>query len=68
MGILTENITYDLIGIITTILVGLVAYLKWKLTYWDKVGIPSLNPTIPFGDSKDLLLGRLTFEIEGTGT
>ncbi|RZC34666.1 cytochrome P450 6a14 [Asbolus verrucosus] len=49
------------IGIVTAILIGIIAYLKWKLTYWDKTGLPTLNPVILFGDTKDMLLGKSTF-------
>ncbi|RZB40439.1 p450 domain containing protein, partial [Asbolus verrucosus] len=57
----TNVISYNFIAITATILVGILAYLKWKLTYWNRVGLPTLNPTIPFGDVQNLLLGRITF-------
>jgi cytochrome P450 family 6 len=51
----------DVFGIVIASLVFVVAYLKWKLSYWQRIGVPTLNPTIPFGDSKKLVLGQCSF-------
>ncbi|XP_063915591.1 probable cytochrome P450 6a14 [Zophobas morio] len=61
MGVFTESSTFDAVAILVTIIVGIIAYCKWKLSYWDKMGLPTLTPTLPFGNTKDLLLGRKTF-------
>ncbi|KAJ3631392.1 hypothetical protein MTP99_012521 [Tenebrio molitor] len=48
----------DICGVVVAIVVVLVSYLKWKFSYWKRAGLPIINPTIPFGDSKQLILGR----------
>ncbi|RZC37896.1 p450 domain containing protein, partial [Asbolus verrucosus] len=58
---LTENIAFDILAIVTTLLVITITYIKWKQTYWNKIGLSTLNPTIPFGDSKKLLLAKCSF-------
>ncbi|KAJ3659267.1 hypothetical protein Zmor_010964 [Zophobas morio] len=60
MSILTENLVFDLVAIVVTILVGIIGVLKWRLTYWQRRGLQTLNPTLPFGDTQDFLLGRKT--------
>jgi cytochrome P450 family 6 len=60
MSIITQTISYDLIAIVATIVVVVIAYFKWKLAYWDRIGLPVLAPTIPFGNMKKLMLGQLT--------
>ncbi|KAJ3659262.1 hypothetical protein Zmor_010962 [Zophobas morio] len=61
MAIVTACLCYDIIAIIVTLVIGGIAYMKWKFTYWEKMGVPTLTPTIPFGTAKDLMLGRLSF-------
>nr|AKZ17692.1 cytochrome P450 monooxygenase CYP6BQ33 [Tenebrio molitor] len=57
MGFITNNTCYDLVALIITLLVGAIAFMKWKFTYWDKLGLLTLPPTLPFGNIKDLLFG-----------
>jgi cytochrome P450 family 6 len=60
MAIITESFIYNSVAVLATLVVGIVAFLKWRLTYWTRVGLPTLNPVILFGDTKDFLLGRRT--------
>ncbi|XP_044255034.1 cytochrome P450 6A1-like [Tribolium madens] len=60
MALITDNLTFDLVAVLATILVGIIAYLKWQLSYWDRLGIPSLNPVLFFGDIKDFILAKCT--------
>jgi cytochrome P450 family 6 len=53
-----HNSTIVLLEITAAISIGLIAYFKWNLTHWQRLGIPTLNPTIPFGDSKKLFYGH----------
>ncbi|EFA02820.1 cytochrome P450 6BQ6 [Tribolium castaneum] len=61
MTFMTESLIFDIVTIISTIVVLTIAFWKWKLSYWDRVGLPTLSPILFFGDTKDVLLGRLTF-------
>nr|AGI03845.1 cytochrome P450 6BQ9 [Tribolium castaneum] len=58
MTLITNNVTFDLIAILATLLVCVIAYLKWHLTYWNRLGVPSLNPVLFFGDATDYLFGK----------
>lgn len=47
---LTLNILItNIIIIVTTFLVALVAYFKWSYQYWRRIGLPYLKPKIPWG-------------------
>ncbi|XP_068907405.1 probable cytochrome P450 6a14 [Tenebrio molitor] len=59
MSVITNTLTYDLIAILSSLFIGLIVYYKWKFTYWVKVGLPTLRPSFPFGDTSDMLLGRV---------
>ncbi|XP_063915602.1 probable cytochrome P450 6a23 [Zophobas morio] len=60
MTFITDNIVFDIIAILSTIFIGTIALLKWRLTYWSRIGLPSLNPVLIFGDIKDFILERRT--------
>lgn len=53
-----------LIAAVISVAVLIVSLFKWRFQYWKKIGLKGLNPTIPFGDSKNLILGKVTFGIE----
>nr|AKZ17695.1 cytochrome P450 monooxygenase CYP6BQ36 [Tenebrio molitor] len=58
MAIFTGSFIIDFATLLTTLVVVTIAYFKWKLTFWDKVGLPTLNPVLFFGDAKNLFLGK----------
>nr|AGI03847.1 cytochrome P450 6BQ10 [Tribolium castaneum] len=58
MTLITNNITLNLVAIIATFLVGIIVYFKWQLSYWDRLGVPSLNPTLVFGDFKNYIFAK----------
>ncbi|KAK4878612.1 hypothetical protein RN001_011118 [Aquatica leii] len=35
---------------------SIIAYCKWVYTYWERLGVPYLEPSIPFGTNKDVFL------------
>ncbi|XP_008192269.1 probable cytochrome P450 6a14 [Tribolium castaneum] len=57
----SDSLIVDLVTIISTIVVVSIAYCKWKLSYWNNTGLPTLSPVFPFGDTKELLLGQKSF-------
>ncbi|EFA02825.1 cytochrome P450 6a2 [Tribolium castaneum] len=64
MAIFTSSIFIDIITIITTVLALTIAFFKWKLTFWEKLGVPTLNPVLFFGDAKNILLGKRQVGVE----
>ncbi|KAH0821176.1 hypothetical protein GEV33_001615 [Tenebrio molitor] len=48
----------DVLGIVVATVVVVVGFLKWKFSYWSRLGLPTINPTIPFGDGKKLIVGE----------
>lgn len=54
----TNSLLYDSIGIVTALLAILVAYYKWTFSYWKQQGFEGPEPSIPFGNLGDLVLGR----------
>jgi cytochrome P450 family 6 len=61
MTLITSSLVYDVIGLSLAAVVVFITYFKWKFNYWNKIGLPTLNPTIPFGDTRGLLLGETSF-------
>nr|AGI03843.1 cytochrome P450 6BQ8 [Tribolium castaneum] len=57
---LLNNFTLNILAVFVTILVGVIVYFKWHLSYWDRLGVPSLSPVLFFGDTKDLILSKCT--------
>ncbi|CAG9764663.1 unnamed protein product [Ceutorhynchus assimilis] len=44
--------------VMTSVLTSLHLYSQWKFTYWQKRGVPQLNPIFLYGDCKDLVKGN----------
>ncbi|EFA05683.1 cytochrome P450 6a2 [Tribolium castaneum] len=49
--LLTNSICGDLVTIFLTLVTVLTLYFKWCHQYWEKLNLPSLPPSIPFGTS-----------------
>ncbi|KAF2898972.1 hypothetical protein ILUMI_07208 [Ignelater luminosus] len=49
MASTTGSLTLDILAVILTILVGCYTYFKWCFKYWERKGVPYLEPTFPFG-------------------
>uniref|UniRef100_V5GJG1 Putative cytochrome P450 6a23 n=1 Tax=Anoplophora glabripennis TaxID=217634 RepID=V5GJG1_ANOGL len=54
----TDSILYDFIAIVIALLAGLIAYYKWTFAYWKQNGFEGPEPSIPFGNVSDLILGK----------
>ncbi|KAJ3659264.1 hypothetical protein Zmor_010963 [Zophobas morio] len=61
MSVLTESIAFEAIAVLTTTIVIIIAWCKWQLSYWERMGVPTLTPTFPFGNTQDFILGRKSF-------
>ncbi|KAJ8953112.1 hypothetical protein NQ318_013456 [Aromia moschata] len=57
----TNNPLYDFFCVCVALLALFVTYCKWSFSYWKRKGLEGLEPSIPFGDTRDALLGRKTF-------
>lgn len=56
MAFISDNSLYNAVAILVAICVGVVTYFKWKFTYWQRKGVHSVTPTIPFGNLKDMFM------------
>lgn len=54
MALISDNIFYNAVAIVIVLFVGVITFFKWKYTYWQRKGVPSATPTIPFGNLKDM--------------
>ncbi|KAJ8929028.1 hypothetical protein NQ314_018339, partial [Rhamnusium bicolor] len=57
----TDNMLYDTIGIFVALVAIVIAFFKWSFTYWKGRGLEGPEPSIPFGNAKDFILGRIPF-------
>ncbi|KAJ8929029.1 hypothetical protein NQ314_018340 [Rhamnusium bicolor] len=57
----TDNLKYDLVGIIISILVVIVAYFKWSFGYWKRRGLETPTPSMPFGNTSDFFFLKQSF-------
>ncbi|KAF2886191.1 hypothetical protein ILUMI_19982 [Ignelater luminosus] len=49
MEVTTGSLPVDIFAVILTILIGCYTYFKWCFKYWDRKGLPYIEPTFPFG-------------------
>ncbi|KAK4878165.1 hypothetical protein RN001_010671 [Aquatica leii] len=50
------NICINVVAVFAIVFVGFVIYYKWAFKYWQRLGVPYLKPTVPFGNSQQVLL------------
>lgn len=53
-----ESFALSFTTISVTFLVGLVLYYKWCFSYWKKIGLEYLEPSIPFGNTLDFVIAK----------
>ena len=58
MGFLSDSLLLEMGTLLTFILAVVYIYFKWSFTYWKKRNVPYIEPTFPFGNLLDILLGR----------
>ncbi|XP_044255035.1 probable cytochrome P450 6a23 [Tribolium madens] len=61
MTLLSTSVMYDVVAIFTTLTIGVILFFNWKYKYWVNVGLPIFQPTFLLGNTKEVMLGRLTF-------
>ena len=49
------DIIYELVGVLVALAVLVVTYFKWSYKYWERKGVPFLEPRIPFGNIQNPL-------------
>lgn len=64
MAILTGSFYVDALAIITSLLAVLVVFYKWCFTYWNRQGVYSLPPSIPFGNATKMVLQKNCMGVE----
>ncbi|KAF2894458.1 hypothetical protein ILUMI_11720, partial [Ignelater luminosus] len=67
MEVTTGSLLADILAAILTILVGSYAYFKWCFKYWERKGLPYIEPTFPFGSIDNPMTGTkaLTEQCQG---
>ncbi|KAF5287520.1 hypothetical protein FQA39_LY04148 [Lamprigera yunnana] len=49
MELLYENFYKAAVAGVVLIVIGVISYFKWAFQYWERLGVPYLKPSIPFG-------------------
>jgi len=60
MLLFLQSLTFSLISVITAIFIGLYFYVTRNFKFWQKLGIPYVNPTPFFGSLKECALQKTT--------
>jgi len=60
MLLILQSLTFYLISVITTILIGLYFYFTRNFNFWHKLGVPYVKPTPFFGNLKECALQKTT--------
>lgn len=56
---LSDNILFNVIGLLIATLLAIIAFFKWKHSYWQNLGVPVyFKPEIPFGNLKNNVLQK----------
>lgn len=49
------------VGIVIMLLITIFKYMKWKLTYWERKGLPYIEPEFFFGNVREQTTKQLSF-------
>jgi hypothetical protein len=58
MALLANSLIADTVLIVSGLLLLVWLYFLYKLSYWQRRGVPHLKPTPPFGNFKDCVLQK----------
>lgn len=61
MHFFTVNLLFDIFGIAVALSVILYTYFKWSYKYWERKGVPYIQPSIPFGNVDNILTRKRNF-------
>lgn len=56
MGLFFESITSDIIAVVVTILLLIRLYYIEAHRYWERLGVPQISPSFPFGNARKIIL------------
>ncbi|KAJ8922556.1 hypothetical protein NQ315_007586 [Exocentrus adspersus] len=59
--LLSNSLFYDFIAVFTALLAVFIVHLKWQFRSWKQYGFDGPEPSVPFGNIGDLILGRKHF-------
>ena len=59
--ILSGGFLAELLVLLATVVAAVVLYMKHKFGYWKRMGVPYLEPSLPFGNMSDLFRQRRSF-------
>ncbi|KAK4878620.1 hypothetical protein RN001_011126 [Aquatica leii] len=63
MMLLYGSVCSNIIAILAVVVIGVVTYCKWVYKFWERLGVPYLKPTVPFGNiSLKLTYGEVVAE------
>lgn len=57
------SLFFTILVTLVTLIIGAATYIKWKLTFWQNLGVPTLNPLFLYGDLKDIIKNTEFFGI-----
>ncbi|KAK4878613.1 hypothetical protein RN001_011119 [Aquatica leii] len=60
MRLFYDSVCLNVISIFAVLIIGIVTYCKWAYKYWERLGVPYLDPSIPFGNIKEFILLKLS--------
>ncbi|KAK4878618.1 hypothetical protein RN001_011124 [Aquatica leii] len=60
MAWLHESLWVNAIAVFTIAVVGFVMYCKWVYKYWERLGVPYLKPTVPFGNVQKVFFVKMS--------
>lgn len=54
----SSNLLYNVLGILIATFMLIVVFFKKRYNYWKNLGIEYVEPSFPFGNMKESVLGR----------
>lgn len=54
MGLFDEVTSYNVIAVFLALCLVIITFFKWRYNYWNRLGIPTVPPTIPLGNMQQI--------------
>lgn len=61
MVLITDNLLYDALALLATLVVAFILYAKWTYSYFTRKGLYQDQPTIPIGNALKVFKGEQIF-------